>query len=286
MVVARNALDDMRADVVLRNGRMAVRTFSGRLAKGRVAGTARLDVSSRIPRLALDLQASRISAGAVLKRTLGEAPVDAPVAVRAQVSGAGRSAHAIAATLKGPVTVTIGKGPVASRLFDIATTDLLKLLTLKPGRLQIVCGVFELRFDGRGAGRGRQLVLDTNRVTFYGKGAVNLGRESLDFRFVPAGKGVSLTQFGSILPISITGSVNRPAVAIEATAIPKRAATELLGLIAQPFKAARNKDEARRGCGARQPAAKSGPKEKSRAKRKSGAGRLLDDLKKLNPFRE
>ncbi|MDE0254892.1 MAG: AsmA family protein [Rhodospirillaceae bacterium] len=287
LVVARNAFDKVRAEVALRDGRVAVRKFSSRLAKGRIAGTLRLDIGSRTPKFAADLQASQISSGAVLRQALGESLIDVPVAVRAQVSGTGRSAHAIASTLKGPVTVTIGKGPVANRLLDVATTDLLKLPSQNPGRLQVVCGEFALQFDGRGVGRGRQLVLDTNRVTFYGQGAVDLGRESMDFRFVPAGKGVSLTRLASILPISIAGSLTRPDISVEPTAIPKRAATELLGLVTRPFRAPKGKTDARRKCGAPEAAETSGPREKPRAKKgKSGAGRLLDDLKKLNPFRE
>ncbi len=287
LVVARNAFDKVRAEVALRDGRVAVRKFSSRLAKGRIAGTLRLDIGSRTPQFAADLQALRISSGAVLRQALGEPLIDALVAARARISGAGRSAHAIASTLKGPVTVTIGKGPVASWLLDVATTDLLKLPSQNPGGLQVICGEFAVQFDGRGRGRGRQLVLDTNRVTFYGQGVVNLERESLDFRFVPAGKGVSLARLASILPISITGSLTRPDISVEATAIPKQAATELLGFVTRPFGATKGKTDARRRCGSREATEKSGPKERPRAKKsKSGAGRLLDDLKKLNPFRE
>ena len=287
LVVARNAFNKVRAEVALRDGRVAVRKFISRLAKGRIAGTLRLDIGSRTPKIAADLRASRISSGAVLRQAHDEPLIDAPVAAHIRVSGAGRSARAIASTLKGPVTVTIGRGPVANRLFDVATTDLLKLLARKPGRLWVVCGEFALQFDGRGVGRGRQLVLDTNRVTFYGQGAVNLGRESLDFRFVPAGKGVSLTRIASVLPISIAGSLTRPDISVEATAIPKRAATELLGLVTQPFGTTKGETAARRRCGSREAAETSGRNEKPRARKsKSGAGRLLDDLKKLNPFRE
>lgn len=287
LVVARNAFDRVRAEVALQDGRMAVRKFSSQLAKGRIAGTLRLDIGSRTPKFAADLQASRISSGAVLRQVLGEPLIDAPVAARARISGAGRSAHAIASTLKGQVTVVIGRGSVANRLFDVATTDLLKLLARKPDGLRVVCGEFALQFDGRGRGRGRLLVLDTNRVTFYGQGTVNLGRESLDFRFVPAGKGASLTRLASILPISITGSLTDPDISVEATAIPKRAATELLGFVTRPLRATKGKNDARRKCGAREATEESGSKQRPRAKKnKSGAGRLLDDLKKLDPFRE
>ena len=286
LVVAGNAVDAVRAAVVLQDGRMAIRKFSSRLAKGRVAGTLRLDVSSRMPKVVADLRATGIAAGEVLRQAMGEPLVHAPVAVRAQVSGAGRSVHAIVSALKGPVTITVGRGPVANRLFDIATTDLLELLVQKPGELQVVCGVFALRFDGRGVGRGQRLVLDTNRMTFYGKGAVDLPREALDFRFVPAGKGVSLTQFASILPVRITGPLTRPEVAIEATAIPKRVVSELLGLVTRPFEKESDKSAATRGCGARKAQATAGPKDKPRVKRKSGARKLLDDLRKINPFRE
>ncbi len=287
LVVARNAFERVRAEVALRDGRVAVRKFSSRLAKGRIAGALRLDIGSRTPKFAADLWASRISSGAVLLQALGEPLIDAPVAARVRVSGAGRSAHAIASTLEGLVTMTIGRGPVANRLFDVATTDFLKLLARKRGGLRVDCGEFALQFDGRGVGQGRQLVLDTNRVTFYGQGAVDLGRESMDFRFVPAGKGVSLTRLASILPISIAGSLTRPDISVEPTAIPKRAATELLGLVTRPFRAPKGKTDARRKCGAPEAAETSGPRENPRAKKgKSGSGRLLDDLKKLNPFRE
>ena len=286
LVFARNQFDEIRADIALRDGRMAVRNFASRLAKGRVAGILRLDIGSRTPNFAADLRASGISSGEVLRQALGERPFDAPVAVRAQVSGVGRSAHDIASTLKGPVTVAVGKGAVANRLFDIATTDLLKLLAQKPGGLAVVCGAFALRFDGRGVGGGKHLVLDTDRVTFYGRGAVDLARETLDFRFVPAGKGASLAQFASILPIAITGALTRPAVTIEASAIPKRVANELLGFVTRPFTDGSGKGTARRGCGARKAQTKAGAAKKPRAKNKFGAERLLDDLRKINPFRE
>ncbi len=286
LVAARNAFDAVTADIVLHNGRLDINKFSARLTNGRVAGTARLDIGSRMPEFSADLRASRIEVGKVFRQALGEPLVQAQAVVTARVSGTGRSIHGVVSTLKGPVAAIIGKGPVANRLFDVATTDLLALLAQKPGRLQVICGVFSLQFDGRGVGRGRQLVLDTNRMAFYGRGAVDLGRESLDFRFVPAGKGVSLTRFASILPVSIAGRLTRPAVAIEATAIPKQVARELLGFVTRPFGAAGDEDGARRGCGARKAQAKSAPDKKARTKSRTGAGRLLDDLKTLNPFRE
>ncbi|MCY3829620.1 MAG: AsmA family protein [Rhodospirillaceae bacterium] len=285
LVVARNAFDAVGADIVLRKGRLDVDRFSARWTSGSVAGKARFDASSRRPRFTADLRASRIEVGEVLRQALGEPVVRTLAAVTMRISGAGHSIRGIASTLKGPVTVVIGKGPVANRLFDVATTDLLALLAQKPAGIEVVCGAFALRFDGRGLGRGRQLVLDTNRMTFYGQGAVDLGRESMDFRFVPAGKGISLGQFAGLLPISITGRLTRPAVAIEAAAIPKRVASELLGFVTRPFGAAGGENGARRGCGVRKAQAKSGSKEKPAAGGKSGAKRLLDDVKKLNPFR-
>jgi len=278
LVVAGNHLEAVRADVSVNNGKMVVKDFSTRLTNGEVAGQVTLDVSTRMPKVAANLRASRISLGKVLRQAIGQALIGSYATVRVNISGSGRSVHGIVSTLRSPVVAVLGSGPIASELFNIASTDLLSLISLKPGRLHVVCGVFALRFNGRGVGSGRRLVLDTNRVTFSGSGSINLPRERMSFHIVPAGKGVSLTQLARVFPILITGRLTRPSVRLDTKAIPKQVLEEALGIVELPFDAAgalfgSKKGKARRGCGAR--ASSRGGKPKG----------LLKNLRNLNPFK-
>lgn len=277
LVVAGNAFDAVRADVKLKDGRMAVTDFSTQLTNGKVAGDLSLDVSSANPKIAAKMRATRISLGKVLQQAVGQLLVGSYATLRIDISGRGRSVHGIVSTLRGPVTAVLGPGSIANQVFNIASTDLLSLISMKPGKLRVVCGVFALRFNGRGVGSGRRMVLDTNRITFYGRGAVNLPRERLNFRIVPAGKGVSLTQVASIFPINIAGRLTAPRVTLDKKAIPEQVLNKALGIVDLPFDAAgalfgKSKSKKRRGCGAR-------------AGGKSPSKGLLKNLKSINPFR-
>lgn len=277
LVVASNAFDSVKADVKLKDGRMAATDFSTSLTNGQVAGDLILDVSSADPKVAAKMRATQISLGKVLQKAVGQPLVGSYATIRVDISGRGRSVHGIVSTLRGPVTAVLGPGSIANTMFNIASTDLFSLISMKPGKLRVVCGVFALRFNGRGVGSGRRMVLDTNRITFYGSGAVNLPRERLNFRIVPAGKGVSLTQIASVFPINIAGRLTAPQVSLDKKAIPGQVLNKALGIVDLPFDAAgalfgRSKGKKRRGCGAR-----AGGKSPSRG--------LLKNLKGLNPFR-
>lgn len=123
------ALEATIGEVVLSTGRIsqlslaaslepngfALSRLSAQVAEGTVRGSARLGAGRQV-RLELTGQGLSVAALAGL---LGQSlPISAPLAVSATVEGAGETVAALAASLSGPIALTVGKGTVPRSLLE------------------------------------------------------------------------------------------------------------------------------------------------------------------------
>ncbi len=286
LIAGRNPFRDVAAKVALAGGDLKVTDLAAKLTNGEVKGNLQIDVRTAQPKVAADLKASKISLAQVTRAAVGRPVLTSMASATARLKGHGRSIDAITRSLSGPVAVYIGGGPINQGLFKIASTDVLSLFGLSSrGAFRIVCGVFPFQFRN-GVGYSRSLVLDTSRVTLYGRGAINLPRRYVDMVVVPAGKGVSLTKVVGLVPFRVRGPLTSPSIAPDPKGVPREVVKGLLGAISLPGDIAgslfgSNSQTHRRGCGARDDVGKGGILSKP--------GQLLKQpgkvLKKLLPFR-
>jgi uncharacterized protein involved in outer membrane biogenesis len=286
LVAGGNPFRDVGAKVALTDGDLKVTDLAAKLTNGEVKGNLSIDVRTDQPKVAVDLKATKISLAQVTRNAVGRPVLTSMASATAKLNGHGRSVDAITRSLSGPVAVYIGGGPINQGLFRIASTDVLSLFGLSSrGAFRVICGVFPLHFRN-GVGYGRNLVLDTTRVTLYGRGAINLPRRYIDMVVVPAGKGVSLTKVVGLVPFRVRGPLTRPSVAPDPKGVPTEVVKGILGAISLPGDIAgslfgRGSQTHRRGCGARKDISNGGILKKP--------GELLKKpgkvLKKLLPFR-
>lgn len=284
LIAGRNPFRNVASKVVLANGDLQVTDLKATLTNGQVTGNLRIDVRTEQPKVAADLRATRISLAQVTRDAVGRPVLTSVATATAKLAGQGRTIDAIIGSLAGPVAVYIGGGPIHQDLFRFASTDVLSLFGLSSrGAFRVVCGVFPFQFR-KGVGYSRNLVLDTSRVTLYGRGAISLPRRYIDMIVVPAGKGVSLTKIAGLVPFRVRGPLARPSVAPDPKGVPTEVLKGILGAINLPGDIAGSlfgsSKTRRRGCGARDDTG--GDLLKAPGKLLKKPGKLL---KKLNPFR-
>lgn len=284
LIAGGNPFKKLAAKVALADGDLRVSDLTASLTNGAVKGDLRIDVRTELPKVSADLKASKISLAQVTRAAIGRPLLTSTASATAKLNGQGRTIEAITSSLAGPVAVYIGGGPIHQDLFKLASTDILSILGLTSrGAFRVICGVFPLQFR-KGVGYGRNLVLDTTRVTLYGRGGINLPRRSIDMIVVPAGKGVSLTKIVGLVPFRVRGPLTSPSVAPDPKGVPAEVVKGILGAITLPGDIAGSLfgsgKAPRRGCGAREDLGGDLLKVPGNLLKKPGSL-----LKKINPFR-
>ncbi|MHA1537778.1 MAG: AsmA family protein [Alphaproteobacteria bacterium] len=225
LVLGRTALDGVGAAVRIRNSVLSVRSLSASLAGGKLSGRLRLDAVARPARVAAKLDLRGVSLSK-LKRS-----VSGPMTIELDVRGSGRSPRAIASTLAGRIALIGGPGRVrddALALITFGTGTILNLLKRGSVRSERVnCVVARFDFVG-GIGRSRVIVIDTARLTFFGRGRINLGNESMNILMVPATKDIGLGDV-TIHPIRIAGPLRGPGIRVDSSEAAKQTAKNLFG---------------------------------------------------------
>jgi uncharacterized protein involved in outer membrane biogenesis len=225
---------DIAGRVELAQGRLALDPFSGVSPGGRVEGRFSLD--SRQPDSPISLALA--APGLALKPLLTAAglPDDATgtIEVAADLSAAGRSPHAIAASLSGKLGLAMTDGEIDNRL--LATlVDMLRVAKIPAemfgatgSRTKLRC--FATRLDAqRGVAAVSAFVLDTGRALVQGGGVLNLGDEVLGLRLRPL---VRTGGGGVVLPVRVAGPMRQPNVALDSGGALEGVAGNLAGNIA------------------------------------------------------
>jgi len=198
-------LEDAALSLDLQAGRLRIEPFNARLGTGGVTTKLDLDSKAKKPVLAAHLNLAEIGLADIKPlfdlSEIAEGPLDLDVAV----TGRGRSAHEIAASLDGSIDMVVGAGLIPNEYVDLIAADLLRFIV--PGgaagdAAQLNC--FVARFDiADGIALNQALLLDTALVTTAGKGQIDLGRETADITIAPSPKDPSLLSLA--IPVVIDG---------------------------------------------------------------------------------
>jgi len=235
---ARSALQNLKLNLSLKNGRLAVKPITATVGSGQLRASAALREIKRKWFLSADLDVRHLNAGRMLKELDISNALEGQFDINAAFSGSGRSPAQFMAGINGHVRLIMGKGRFNNRLLGVLGGDLraglFQLLDTggKSGELtEINC--FVTRFDAvDGIATSRVLVLDTHALRAMGKGKVNLKTEALDISIEPIPqKGVGAEGVGKISlslgslakPFKLGGTLAKPELAVDA----KRAAITL-----------------------------------------------------------
>jgi AsmA protein len=198
---------------VLANGKLAVNPFSADTPGGRLSGTLSADASQPVPPVHLVLHAPALALKSLLVLFHVPSVASGNMEVRADISGAGESPHAIAASLDGYVGLAMAGGVIDNRLLGSLlgkVMDSLNALDLvgKGGSSELKC--FAALMEARhGVATIQPLALSSSLLTTTGSGTVNLGGETLAMDLRPQARigGTSV-----VIPVSVAGPIRTPRV--------------------------------------------------------------------------
>lgn len=222
-------LSDVAVDVALRGGRLVVKPLTVSVAGGRVSGDITVDAGGATPRLAVNLDASKVDLGRLLKdmeiTDVLETRLDATV----RIKGGGTSVRAIMAGLDGEILATLGEGRINNKAVDLVGADLvtevftsLNPLAEKDDYTRLTCAVVRMAISNGVATADKGIAVETTKMNVVGSGTINLKTEKLDLAVRPRpkeGLGISLGGLAGL--VRIKGTLGEPRVGIDEMGVAK-----------------------------------------------------------------
>ena len=206
------AYRDLSGHLVLRDGALRLDPFTAILPGGPVRASLAIDAGRPVPPVALVVSAPSLALAPFLAAFALPAYAEGNLRLDADLRGAGRSPHQIAATLDGSVGLSMENAQFDAKRLGEALNSVEMLRNLKPGFTALRC--LAVRMDLlAGAGTSRALLLDTAPLRLSGSGGVNLGEETLALRLVTT---IRLGATGIAAPLNINGTFLAPKVTIDA----------------------------------------------------------------------
>jgi AsmA protein len=219
--------------LVLTDGRLRVDPFSAQAAEGPVSATLTADATRQPPVVHLSARSPGITLKGLLAAMGVHQKAVGQVEMLVDLTGAGTTPRAIAASLNGMVGVAMAGGTIDTAVLggsvgriskDLAV---LELLGRSRGVADIRC--IAVRFDARdGIARARTLLLSSSLLTADGGGSLNLRDETLDLLLRPQGR---VGGNGFRVPVRVTGPMRGPRVEVDASGAAEANVDKLAGII-------------------------------------------------------
>ncbi len=218
---------DVAGHLALSGGRLVLDPFTGDAPGGRLEGRLAVDAGPAVPPMALALRVPALAL-APLAQALGHpGAVAGTAALDADLSAAGASPHALAASLGGHLTLTARDAEIDDALLAGALRGVLHAARL-PEKLAGGAGTTTARTTLRcldlrllaaeGTVTVADLALDAARLAVQGSGTADLGSETLNLHLRPllrVGPGLAV-------PVRLGGTLREPKVTLDAGAAGQR----------------------------------------------------------------
>ena len=217
-------LTDVAGNMKFAAGRLNVTSFSAKLLAGSATGSALLDGSKQTAQVDLHL-ADTLLGTWFLQTHKHVALVGGPMQVHARVSADGRSMKELAASLTGPVTISIGPAKLYSKKLSETETLLTGLAPFFSAKgadqVDLSCIGARLSFE-RGIARGDHIVgVRSDASQLLTSGSVDLRRQSIDLRGpIRARAGIALGVSTFASKVIIDGKIAAPSVGLDKAGAP------------------------------------------------------------------
>jgi len=219
-----------RADIAMSSGRLWVRPATFKYPVGELKVELELDARER-PRFSFKAHGENLYPQQMLymKQLAKDKVPDLDIDIDLRLSG--DSPHELAATARGNVFFELKDGFMRRDLIDLVFADIIGWAWTKTTRdkyYQFDCAIADYSFD-QGVVSTNAFLLDADHIAISGEGTVDLGKEQVDYVFLPKKKSRIIRRAD---PVKVTGALNDPSVKV----IPwKSAATTYGPLLFGPF---------------------------------------------------
>ena len=228
LVVGHRRVDDIDAQIVVADGRLAATIEQAMFADGTLSGTLGVDGVAQPPTATISAAVGGMDLGRLLAEEGVTDEISGAVSVDTELAGAGTNLEEMIASVDGRLEVTLGRGAVANRYLDVVGRNPVSALLPLIERTQattINCGVARFAVSD-GVMTSEALLVDTPRITVSGQGAINLVTEQMDFLLRPASRDADLLPL--IAPVRVYGPVAAPSIALQTEAVAQDLVTGLL----------------------------------------------------------
>jgi uncharacterized protein involved in outer membrane biogenesis len=231
-------LDDVAADITIRDGAIDVHPVSFGVGKGRIV--AQINVAPKTDKavaMKADVAFRQVDVARLMAST-GVFGGAGTIGGQAVVSGNGSSIAQIMAGGDGELKLFMTGGDLSALLVSLAGLDignsLLSALGL-PTRTTVRCMIADMPLE-QGLLRTRVLLIDTTEANIVGTGTVNFRNETLNYQIKTDSKHFSIGKLN--VPIDVTGRLKDPSILPDPGALAVRGgAAALLGTLLTPLAA-------------------------------------------------
>jgi len=197
----------------LQNGVLDLKPLSFAFSQGKLSGSLKIDAHNAVPVSTVDARITDVHVESFIKGA--NKPVEGLVEARAVLTGRGNSVHKVAATASGTATAVIPSGRIRHSLAEWMGINVLNALSLSlagdNSDTGVRCAVVHFGAQD-GVLTSQQFVFDTDPVLVQGTGSVDLGQETVNLRLQGAPKHFQFFRLRA--PISVTGSLQHPAIGV------------------------------------------------------------------------
>jgi uncharacterized protein involved in outer membrane biogenesis len=187
LVTRKLTLSKVSVSATLDDGNLTVKP-AAQIAGGKIDGTIDIDSRTHPAKFTADVDAKKISIGALTKEIRGyETSKGLDSNLKMKLSGQGDSVRALMGGLDGDVRLEIGKGQLKNDVLDRVGADLLTQIvgaavpTDEEDEATILnCGVMRFAIKKGDAIADQTIVMETDRVLLKGGGFIDLKTEKLD----------------------------------------------------------------------------------------------------------
>ncbi len=221
----KGSLKNISAKLSLSNGNLVIAPVKAIAAGAPIDIQVKLNAAQSPAHLMVGIIANGVDLGD-LQKLGGMAPfMTGKAGANIQLMGDGNSAHDIAASLGGVITVTAEKGEILTGAAAGISSTLATIFNPQGGDSAINC--LAVRFLAKGGVlTDNGILIDSAASTVSGKGNVNLGAETVDLTLHAKTKLVDIG--GLVPPVGISGTLKDPHYSIDAVSAVKNVVGGLL----------------------------------------------------------
>jgi uncharacterized protein involved in outer membrane biogenesis len=232
LVTRKLTLDKVNVAAKLDNGSLTVKP-AVHIAGGTVGGTIDIDSRTRPARFAADVDAKKVSIGALTKQIRGyETSKGLDSDLKMKLSSQGDSVRALMGGLDGDIRLEIGEGRLKNDVLDRVGADLFTQIVgvavpkdEADDTTLLHCGVIRFAIAGGDAIADQTLVLETDKVLLKGGGLIDLKTEDLDLGAnLAARKGIRLGAGTLSSLVRVQGTLAQPQLGTDLTGVVKTGA--------------------------------------------------------------
>lgn len=222
-------ISDLVVTLKLADGVLSLNPVSLSAFSGDLAAAARLDGSLQRPALGAEAALAGLDYGALLKAQGVTERVTGTLDGSLDLSARGADRQSVLQSVDGGIEIVTGRGEVSSRLLQALAGDILSALTPNLARRDVTvlnCAVARLDI-GDGVARLDGFLIDTDRLTLSGVGAINLLQEEVDLLIRPRVKDEQLSDVSPA--VRVKGSLTAPEIQPDAMSLVQGGAALLFG---------------------------------------------------------